>query len=372
MTTRIIKLLPRASTRLGSGFLLFLLSFSQLASTASSDDSSLAIQPRQVLDWILSHPEAVFNGKQAISWIGDGSEGDNDEEGEYAVRAKRPIQKDEILFQVPWDLILSVPDPKPITSKGQGETTKETSNSEEEDDEDEDDDEDEEENSDDDLVDGSDDDEMLVNCELVKLLQRELLNHQHAQETQNSSTVLGPYLDYIIYKTKKQSNVPKVPSLFTEAGQDLFVDLLLDWAPDEERDRFRAPPVDSIFVAYECSAEDSDEDDDYDYDGMQGVVEEDDNVEPSTTMWVVQRADNRVLVPLVQDLYPHGNGANANNTRIQWKEGEYYQVLASRDISEGEVLMHSLNMCTGCLATEKGRVGRRTYENYGTAGSYSL
>mmetsp|Transcript_30921 Transcript_30921/g.74305 ORF Transcript_30921/g.74305 Transcript_30921/m.74305 type:complete len:1399 (+) Transcript_30921:4535-8731(+) len=392
MTTRIRKSLQRASmlpcTRLGSGFLLFLLSISQFApiavmsASSASEDSPLVSQPQQVLDWILSHPEAIFNDKQAIKRISDGGGSeDDDEKGEYAVHATKPIQKDEILFQVPWDLILSVPDPpKPVATKSQVETTKEPSNSEDEDeeeeDEDEEDDGDEEENSDDDLNDdGDEDDEVLVNCELVKLLQQELINHQNSQEAENSSSLIGPYLDYIIYKTKKQSNITKVPSTFTEAGQDLFVDLLLDWAPsDEERDRFRAPPIDSIFVAYECSAEeDSDDDEDDDDEILQekkNVVKEEDVVEATTTMWVIQKADNRVLVPLVQDLYPHGNGANAKNTKIQWKEGEYYQVLASRDINEGEMLMHSLNLCNGCLATEKGRVGRRTYDNYGTAGLF--
>ncbi|CAJ1962953.1 unnamed protein product [Cylindrotheca closterium] len=369
--SRIGKLLYRGSmpscTRLGVVVVLFLLSFSQLAAPASCDDSSstLAIQPQQVLDWILLHPGAIFNEKQEIERRISGSGG----EREYVVHAKRPIQKNEILFQVPWDLILSAPDPKPkaaksIATKDQKESlTKETTSNSEEDEEDE-----EDEDSDDEPLYDEEEDEMLVNCELVKLLQEELINHQNRKGTEKTSSLLGPYLDYITYKTKQQS---KVPSTFTEAGQDLFVDLLLDWAPEEERDRFRAPPVDSIFVAYECSAEDDSEDDDEDYDEMipetKDVVKEEDTVEVSTTMWVVQNSDNRVLVPLVQDLYPHGNGANANNTKIQWKEGEYYQVLASRDINEGEILKHSLNLCSGCLATEKGRAGRRTYENYGTA-----
>lgn len=268
--------------------------------------SPTPMHPQTVLDWILSNEGGYFNDKNQYLKEKEG------QSGEYAVHALKPIYQGELLFQVPWSLILNVESSVIIS---------------------EDDDDEEEENS-------------LVNCALVHRLLEEWKAYQKAQE-QNATTLLGPYLDYI---ESKRWN--KIPSTFSDGGQDLLLDLLGDWAGDDND--WRIPPFRSLSHLVECH--------------LENVVEPKETtmtLQQMATLWVVQKADDRLLVPLLQDIYPHGNGDDVYNTKIIWKQGHSYGIYAARNIEEGEALTHSFNLCVGCLNSE-----RREFGEYGTAGKY--
>jgi hypothetical protein len=268
--------------------------------------SPTPMHPQTVLDWILSNEGGYFNDKNQYLKEKEG------QSGEYAVHALKPIYQGELLFQVPWSLILNVESSVIIS---------------------EDDDDEEEENS-------------LVNCALVHRLLEEWKTYQKAQE-QNATTLLGPYLDYI---ESKRWN--KIPSTFSDGGQDLLLDLLGDWAGDDND--WRIPPFRSLSHLVECH--------------LENVVEPKETtmtLQQMATLWVVQKADDRLLVPLLQDIYPHGNGDDVYNTKIIWKQGHSYGIYAARNIEEGEALTHSFNLCVGCLNSE-----RREFGEYGTAGKY--
>ena len=85
-----------------------------------------------------------------------------------------------------------------------------------------------------------------------------------------------------------------------------------------------------------------------------------DPLEESAAMLVVQRAEDDLMIPLY-DMYNHRNGLyhNTINHRVEGKE---FYMTASRDISEGEQIYNSYNLCSGCA----GRKGA-----YGTAGEGS-
>jgi hypothetical protein len=280
--------------------------------------SPTPMHPQTVLDWILSNDGGYFNiDKQYLKK----KEGQS---GEYAVHALKSIYQGELLFQVPWSLILNV-ESSVIISKADDKN---------DDGDDENDDDDEEERN------------SLVNCALVHRLLDEWKTHKKARE-QNATTILGPYLDYIESKPWN-----KIPSTFSDGGQDLLLDFLGDWVGDDND--WRIPPFRSLSHLAECHFED--------------VVEPKETtmtLQQMATLWVVQKADDRLLVPLLQDIYPHANGDDVYNTKIIWKQGHSYGIYAARDIEEGEALTHSFNLCVGCLNSE-----RRKFGEYGTAGKY--
>lgn len=252
------------------------------------------VHPQVIIDWIVSHDAGYFNDYKQYLKKKEG------QSGEYSVYAFKPIYEGELLFQVPWSFVMQ--------------------SSEEE-----------------------NDDSIIVNCALVRRLLEEWNAYEDAQQN-NTTTLFGPYLAYM-----QTSNNNNIPSTFSEAGQDLLLDLLGDWGDEDDEIDWRIPPFGSLSHFSQCSLQE----------------EEMDDLLRMATLWIVQKADDRLLVPLLQDIYPHSSNAN---TKIVWKQGHTYGIYAARTIEAGEAVTHSYDHCVGCLKSEKRVFG----QYYGTAGKCKL
>lgn len=166
-----------------------------------------------------------------------------------------------------------------------------------------------------------------LQCGIVKSTAHEMKLGEKSQ--------FAPYVSYLSKQREGQ-----LPSAWSEAGQDLLLDLV--WVDGEEKPRL--PPHWPVSWLEE----------DW-YDDCEG--DPDDSFTSHVAMLVVQRSDDSIMVP-IYDFYNHRNG-QWYNTRLTINKGVSHVVQAGRTIEAGEQIYNSYNLCDECG-------GRKS--NYGTPG----
>jgi hypothetical protein len=141
------------------------------------------------------------------------------------------------------------------------------------------------------------------------------------------------YAPYVMYLNEQSDS--QIPSVWSKAAQDLFLDVL----GDGDIPPFRATTWISRDLFGRCKGD------------------PDDKILTKAALMVIQRSDDAIMIP-GYDAYNHRNG-NWTSTETIIKEGVYHQTVAVRAIEKGEEIYLSYNLCKFCGGRKR---------KYGTAG----
>ena len=217
------------------------------------------------------------------------------------VLATENIAKDEVLVTVPWSHIIT----------GENSATK--------------------------------DEKKDVYCSVVEKL---------AQEMKTANTSF--YSPYVTYLNSEPDN--QLPTQYSTKAKE-WLNLILDYHAEEV-------PLRSPLPQWEANHQQLAPDsltsilDTHWYTYCDGDPQ--DRISAKAATFLTQRADDYILIP-AYDAYNHRNG-DYQNVHANTTENEQVQVVASRDIRQGEQLFLSYNMCPQC--------GGRAWYGFGTAEMY--
>jgi len=176
-----------------------------------------------------------------------------------------------------------------------------------------------------------------LDCDAVDLLFQEL---QHAQEGSSGRgggdpSPFGPYVEYL-----NDYFNPILPAMWSESAQRLWIEML------GGMDLGEIPPLNPMTHLVEewsgrCEGKEE---------GLKAA-----SILAERGMW------NTLMVPTL-DWYTHRNG-EYTNVEIQVVPGQYFQVIALRNITKGESLHRSLDLCPLCNH-------EAVDDGYGTPGKY--
>ena len=127
----------------------------------------------------------------------------------------------------------------------------------------------------------------------------------------------APYTKYLM-----SQKVGQLPSAWSKEGKLLFKEVL-----GEE-----LPPADPVSWLEEDWRQD-----------CQGST---DPLDEQAALLVVSRSEDDLMLP-IYDMYAHRNG-KYNNVDNNREEGKRFYLSANRDVSKGEQLYNSYNMCNNC------------------------
>lgn len=220
----------------------------------TSDHSTKQAEPIafQLVKWLDSLPEGMFNAKQEIREANESSDG----EAFYGIFAKEFIPKGEVLAEIPWDAIINDEESDPKLYEND--------------------------------VDGA-----ILKCGTVRNLLKEMKQVQTLGkyvEDSNSASKYGPYIQYLL-----EQKPGVLPSAWSNPGIHMLTDVL-------GGQNQNLPPS---YVATWLS-------DDW-YGDCNGDPR--DELAAKAAMLVVMRADDDLMVP-VYDMYNHRNGRYYNTDMI--------------------------------------------------------
>ena len=159
------------------------------------------------------------------------------------------------------------------------------------------------------------------------------------------------YLPYSLYTRKQRRG--QLPSWFSASGKRLLLQLLND----------ELLPTESTTILEEW----------YDECRDYGSFIQDEWWSHAA-MLVQQRADDDIIIP-AYDMYNHRNGAKYLNTQTEWNQDDAllspHITVASQDISAGDQIYNSYNMCVFCFGRKNGGYGTpEIFRDYGFVENY--
>jgi hypothetical protein len=269
----------------------------------------------ELVSWVNNLQGGYWNDKQVFKAIEYGDDHDHDDDHDrneseatgqtqtqsqssasFGIFAKEFIPKDTLLLQVPFTHILDDEEPSELKQL--------------------------------------DDEYGSLKCGTVRNLAREMKAPEESK--------FRPYVEYLLRQPRGQ-----IPSDYTPGGRRMLLEIVggLGKGGGGRKLEQRLPPVDPVGWIEE----------DW-YDSCNG--QRDDEISTHAAAQVIQRSDDEWMIP-VYDIYNHRNG-RFFNTRSETENGSYRQILARRDIHEGEEIFNSYNMCDHCGGRKDG---------YGTPGT---